>query len=174
MSLVEFLLARIAEDESVARSLTSTAWVEGIERSGSPGRWRGIAAHIVSDATAVDSAGIIPDDAEVLRGSRQAVTHAARHDPARVLAECAAKRRLIEHETASRVLHHDTPWAEQFYAKGAHRLIGQYGEVIASNPADVEALIREYSDAVADTPVLRIMALAYATHPDYDTEWAPH
>ena len=93
---------------------------------------------------------------------------------ARVLAECAAKRRLIEHETASHILQHDTPWAEQFYAKGAHGLIGQYGEVIASNPADVEALIRGYSDAVADTPVLRIMALAYATHPDYDTEWAPH
>ena len=170
MNITEFLLARIAEDEAVARSLTSTAWVEGIERSGSPGRWRGIAAHIVSDATAVDSAGIIPDDAEVLRGSRQAVTHAARHDPARVLAECEAKRRILELHQAWPVLVETPPKFDP--------AVMDLTTVSFRVPQRLAWLTQqEYRERFGDEPptgpMLAALAAVYADPPDYNPAWRP-
>ena len=64
VSLSDFLLARIAEDEAVARALD---WMP---------RW--VMAHdLVSAPTGVTE-------------------HIIRHDPRRVLAECEAKRRIVE------------------------------------------------------------------------------
>jgi hypothetical protein len=60
--LAEFLLARIAEDEAVARE--AVRWSEGASQWGDSGE---------------------PD-----------WEHIARHDPARVLAECDAKRRIVQ------------------------------------------------------------------------------
>jgi hypothetical protein len=66
MNLAEFLLARIAEDEAVAR-----------------------AAHVT---TALPP---IWDTGQFYGPSVPASAHIARHDPARVLAECGAKRNVI-------------------------------------------------------------------------------
>ena len=63
MTLAEFLLARIAEDEQVARSSLAT------HEEGEPWGY-----------------GHLPDDGP----------HIARWSPARVLAECAAKREIVE------------------------------------------------------------------------------
>jgi len=63
--LVDFLLARIAEDEAVARKASV----------GSP-QWHQTAGDRIAP-------------------------HVARWDPARVLAECEAKRRVVERETRS-------------------------------------------------------------------------
>ena len=68
MNLDEFLLARIAEDKRVAMDAA------GDDRQG---RW-------TADAVGDGPAG--PHSAE----------HVVRHDPARVLAECAAKRRIVQ------------------------------------------------------------------------------
>jgi len=67
MTLAEFLLARIAEDEVVAR------------------------AAMVDDG--LIRAAIRANDAA--KGRAADVAHIARHDPARVLAECEAKRRIM-------------------------------------------------------------------------------
>jgi hypothetical protein len=68
--------------------------------------------------------------------------HIARQDPARVQREVDAKRRLLDDLL---------PLLEQ-----ADRLIeGEYGS----------------GDDVADR-LLRLLALPYATHPDYDPEWS--
>jgi hypothetical protein len=66
VTLTEFLLARIAEDEWVA---------EGARRT-SGGEWLPVWLDTPFDARMDD--------------------HIARHDPARVLAECEAKRRIVE------------------------------------------------------------------------------
>ena len=68
--LAQFILARIAEDE--------TAALEAEEARGSRG-W------LLADDM-VDYGATPPAVAE----------HIARHDPARVLAECEAKRRIVE------------------------------------------------------------------------------
>lgn len=80
MDLADFLLARIAEDAEAARAaLDSTA------------------AHGVAD-TGFDEAS---------EGARPAVVrHIARHDPARVLAECNAKRRIVEFYGGPKGLHY--------------------------------------------------------------------
>ena len=66
-SLTDFLLARIAEDEAVARASDPAVWVSGLA-------WR-VARVERSGATAA---------------------HIARHDPARVLAESESKRAIVE------------------------------------------------------------------------------
>ena len=84
MTLTEFLLARIAEDETVAEAAAAHApggeWRaydpdEGTERAGRFG--------------CVVTGGMHPT------AWPQHAAHIARHDPARVLAECEAKRRIV-------------------------------------------------------------------------------
>ena len=83
--LVEFLLARIAEDEEAARAAVD---------QGTP-RWAvgGGGEYVHPDPP--------PGNSYVATGPwggglGPAADHIARHDPARVLAECEAKRRIVE------------------------------------------------------------------------------
>lgn len=77
MTIVEFLLARIAEDEAAARASGGISWtVNGDEWS-----------RTVTDASVVYDKG--------LPASAQA-EHIARHDPPRVLTECDAKRLIVQ------------------------------------------------------------------------------
>jgi len=71
MSIVEFLEARLAEDEAMARAASH-------QKVAGPfhGDWRRDSFHLSSM-------------------EREDAAHIARHDPARVLAECAAKRAII-------------------------------------------------------------------------------
>jgi len=109
MRIDEFVLARVAEDEVVARSA------------------------IADGEGARDWAGT--------EGATDA--HIARHDPARVLAECAAKRAILADHTPAddgrcglcSDLYCVTPW-----------------------------------DGICD--VARPLAAVYADHPDYDPAWA--
>jgi Family of unknown function (DUF6221) len=87
MTLTEFLMARIAEDEAVARAVTPGPW--WIEKTSS---------HMDTETWAVA-------DIERFRGYTNHVSvgedkplaeYIARHDPARVLAECEAKREIIK------------------------------------------------------------------------------
>jgi Family of unknown function (DUF6221) len=77
-TLTDFLLARIAEDERAARAASH-------QKVAGPfhGHWR-------SDSALLSANG-------ALEASDR--THIARHDPARVLAECEAKRQLLSDET---------------------------------------------------------------------------
>ncbi len=115
-NLVEFLRARLDEDELAAR-----------------------------DA--------IPDDdrwnsAMVAAWERDPVTatHIARWNPARVLAEVEAKRRIID------------------YCESAI----EAGGIKPGSTWNDDAAGAEVGEAV-----LHLMALLYAGHPDYDPAWAP-
>jgi hypothetical protein len=102
MTLADFLLARIAEDEG---------WAGGIheEDCDPPGCTCG--------------------------------------DPARVLAECEAKRRIVElHDRGHECSQYD-----------------HHGEVDSCT----------YAHDFDDCSTLRLLALPYASHPDYQTEWKP-
>jgi hypothetical protein len=79
MDLSEFLLARIGEDEEAAQAAT-------------PGPWE---ARPYWSASLDDSWASVPDIMPEPIDARDA-SHIARWDPARVLAECAAKRRIVE------------------------------------------------------------------------------
>lgn len=84
--LVDFLLAAIAEDERIATSTTPVPerrlWVVG-ELGGDAAVERAAGEGMVNDFVARE---MWDKDAE----------HVSRWDPARVLAECEAKRRILE------------------------------------------------------------------------------
>lgn len=74
--LVEWLRGVLADDEAAARAAT-------------PGHW-GASGHSV----------ITSDDIEIIEASRADSAHIARHDPAQVLADVAAKRKILDAYTA--------------------------------------------------------------------------
>lgn len=88
MTLTEFLLARIAEDEGLARScevIHWRSWVEGRDGRGADSALF-MNVHKADGSAFVDVYGWPTDETQ---------DHAARHDPARVLAECKAKREIV-------------------------------------------------------------------------------
>lgn len=90
MDLVTFLLARLDEDEQVARSATSGPWSVRPETRSAHSSLYGEADVDGPDGRAVaydrDGGCTSTEDAQ----------HIVRHDPARVLADVEAKRRIVE------------------------------------------------------------------------------
>lgn len=82
MTLTEFLLARIAEDEADAREADSGRWLP--EDKGITFEWDADDWH--DDET----------QARLRADTRANQNHIANWHPARVLAECEAKRRIVE------------------------------------------------------------------------------
>lgn len=102
MSITDFLNARLAEDEEVARAAAESK----LMHNAAP--WPAVKA---SDTWVADHGMIYSDPAEgeewghmlydnegaeALSMPAEAAAHIARHDPARVLVECAAKRAIVE------------------------------------------------------------------------------
>lgn len=116
-ALVAFLLDRLAEDEHTARAAGSDCGPEWRETDGFDG-------------------GPI---------SEVEARHIARHDPARVLADVAAKRRIID-------LHAHCP--EQ-----------------AWDGSNITGDCRECIDEHYPCGTLRLLALPFADHPDYREEF---
>ncbi len=83
-----------------------------------------------------------------------AAGHIARHDPARVLREVAAKRRIMElHQEG---LSNDFPMGVE----------PAEGDILCMT-CDDRALKQYYP-----CPTLRLLALPYADHADYRADWA--
>jgi len=123
MTLAEFLLARIAEDEKAAADCDAasgyTIWEH--DSDGEVGTANALVSHPVRVAYA---------------------EHIAKHDPFRVLAECEAKRRIVALSQVEGTA--QFPNYEGGYESG-------------------------WEDASSDA--VRLLALPYADHPDYQPEW---
>jgi hypothetical protein len=124
-NLDEFLLARIAEDKRIA---TDAA------RAGGRDHW-----------TTADLPGCGPPH-------DRAAEHVSRNDPARVLAECTAKRRLV---LACRDIRPDLAF------------LGARPRGLADFPLPPT---NEHQLAAL---TLALLALPYADHSDYRKEWRP-
>jgi hypothetical protein len=107
-ALADFLLARIAEDEALARQVITDIdadeqgrweWVEYPYEGGSPQRLGSLAE---------SKSGYDPG-----WGWTELVNH---YDPARVLAECEAKRRIVERylDTKAEAERHDNEYAAEW------------------------------------------------------------
>ena len=146
MTLTEFLLARLAEDEAAAKAASAISKWDAEARDhvkvpAAPAIWvtaDGYGSGAVERTNGdPHDVGIVvydegcPNDAEA--------THIARHDPARVLADVESKRRIVEMFSGN--LHER--WDDGFEA---------------------EKIGRE---------VLRALAAVYADHPDYQEAWKP-
>lgn len=126
-TLTSFLLARIAEDETSAR--------RGAEHLGSIGFYE----HPLAAA-----------EVEGIYSGREPIAPAYEFSPDRVLAECEAKRRIVEiHELAN---------ADQ-------------GGGVGCMHCDWD---REWGmPTTGGCDTLRFLALPYASHPDYNPDWRP-
>ena len=136
MTITDFLLARIAEDEAAARGCLEYG----------EGRWRWIDPLGKVKQALVDERDVtvLPSAWGDVYPSVSVADHIARHDPARTLRECEAKRRIVErHEI---IEYRSLEWYSLTDMK-----IGEYIE-------------REET--------LRILASVYSDHPDYSDEWA--
>lgn len=131
MTITEFLLARIAEDEADAQ--------DALERGF--GGWEWLA-----------DAGI----------NHEARTHIVRWHPARVLAECEAKRQIVE-------LHASTgdKWEAACVVCAVE--VADY----ASDGQGGESYDPRLSHAAWPCATLRHLAAVYSDHSDYRDEWRP-
>jgi hypothetical protein len=136
--LADFLRARLDEDEAVAQATGAKS-----ERELSLGRWTQV------DMTVRSEAGHLV----VKHSWPQEIAHIVRHDPARVLADVAAKRAIVdEHALLDPPPEPDDDWP-----------------LVCRRCED-----RRRHDAMRwPCPTLRHLAAVYADHPDYDQEWAP-
>lgn len=132
MDLKTFLLARIEEDEAVAR--------EAVDKDG---RWHVDQRHPLDEAVVQGDIHIYDEGGHT---AGQAL-HIARHDPARVLAECAAKRAIVEQAEDATGLD---------MSVDNDRLVGERDMKVEPYCGDV---------------ILAALAAVYADHPDYQKEW---
>jgi hypothetical protein len=100
VTVTEFLLARLAEDEAVAREAALTVGWDGFgdQRVRSGQQWV-YSYHVVKrvrDDGPTDRRTVADCGSFVGMGT---APHVARWDPARVLAEVEAKRRIVEHHS---------------------------------------------------------------------------
>lgn len=129
--LTAFLLARLEEDEqgavAIFRDHTWSAYREGGD-----------------DGWAVE--GAHSGDPSCIVGDEAMANHIARHDPARVLADVAAKRKLVE-----------------------------FWSLAYRNPKDAARFSGADWDRVRGGGqwTLKLLALPYADHPDYHENWKP-
>ncbi|SDT41790.1 hypothetical protein SAMN04489743_2825 [Pseudarthrobacter equi] len=135
-SLIDFLLARIAEDESFVQRIIAATYCDH------NAEWR-------CDSSAVLSIGDEKLDSLIPTCCAVVGDFAARFDPARILAECAAKRAVVElHEGEIQIIH-----------TGASAMSGDplaHGLVIKSE----------------GRVILEALATVYSSHPEYQSDWA--
>jgi hypothetical protein len=141
--LIAFLRARLDEDEQVVRAATPGPWQDGGGYVTDTGP-HGPNAQITDYGT---------QDGE--QGSADSA-HIARWDPARVLAEVDAKRRILAEY-------------EQTVTRAA--------DMEPGTPETYTRRLREWSEQRAQMTalngVLRLLTLPYADYPDYRPEWRP-
>ena len=135
-SLVDFLLSRIAEDEAVARACAEAF----------PSPWdvvdRGHSATVKADAPNFWVVSAIDQEQETPgRWPGEHLEHIALHDPARVLAQCAAYKAIVEehHKVRDQIelenLKRGPTWGCVCYGGWPCRTIRALASIWADHPA---------------------------------------
>lgn len=144
LGIAAFIEARLAEDEATARAATAGPWLidEGDEKPD----------HSLTIKGGPDQLPDVPGRETVVYSpyiwdeTRPDFAHIARHDPARVLAEIAAKRAVVkEHAPADSIV---------MICRTCSR-------------RDLSEWYGEYFPC----PTLRLLAAPYADHPNFRPEW---
>ena len=133
MTLTDFILARIAEDEAAVCAWDS----DGAAQVAS--MWTGLEPGYATVASGRPASGWFADGREVEDARHVEVLY----NPARVLAECEAKRAIVQ----------------------------GWGQFLAGAPEWAEREMPSVLRMARMT--LHALALPYADHPDYRQEWKP-
>jgi len=164
--LAAWLLDRIAEDEAVARAATPGPWVDtGTVLAGvSTPEYRTVAECNSTHWYVGDEDYSYPAEPEEAANA----AHIARWDPARVLAECQAKRAIIRLHQSWPVLVEQSPKFEQGddLSTVTMRLTRQIAWLTQQEYRE------RFGYEPPTTPILRAMAAVYADRDGYDPAWA--
>lgn len=150
--IVDFLNARLDEDEQVARA--ATARQPSIPRDVPRGTWTFDDDEDKPRVQGISSGCVYTAQAEMI--------HIARHDPARVLREVEAKRRILARHCKP---HENSPW-------------GSWWAELQDSPQPCigcgfgGACDDPWTEDINDCPELCDLAAIYSDHPDYRQEWA--
>jgi hypothetical protein len=128
-TISDFLLARIAEDEATAKAAAA-------------------GEALLTSLRSIKASAWVPDGE---------ITHIVRWDPARVLAECEAKRRLVELHAIQVERDRQSPFDPATGAERSEWAVDLYCDVCG------------WVSVACDT--LHALASVYADHPDYQQEW---
>lgn len=149
MRIVEFIEARLAEDEAIATAVGAMGmeWCAELnddydDDSKELPYQIGMSGGSVTHRFATDA---------WFEADRPPLYHAARHDPARVLREVAAKRALIE-----------------AIFSNASDVDGEWGD--GHTPAEIRAGICADHGSRSAASFLNVMATVWSDHPDYPGE----
>lgn len=129
MGIVEFLEARIAEDEAVARGVASD------------GEWTSGSTYGMFVSIEARSWTVVSGEWE-----RRDANHIARHDPARILREVAAKRAIIKAYVDADIKAHDT--------------YNFHEDILNGESNGLETAVEA-------------LAICWSDHPDFNEEWRP-
>lgn len=148
--LVEFLRARFDEDEHTARAATPAPWRHGLFglTSGADLGTARFEDAVFAGPTGHDAVRVAGTGEVREEQTAEDAIHIARHGPARVLAEVAAKKQILDE--------HICPCPEPD--------CGDCGACSGEHHAD---------PTTAPCRTVRLLALTYADHPDYREEWRP-
>jgi len=151
--LLEFIEARLRDEESEALAATPGPW-----------RWVDPGGRYKQALTGADGELVAPIAVGDVYPSKYDAAFIARHDPARVLRDIQAKRRLLaEHE---RVLLHKGAGADHFVTAWVCRTCGGSDASYDDGTPCMRA-------AKYPCRTLRLLALPFADHPGYDPSWSP-
>jgi Family of unknown function (DUF6221) len=134
-TIVEFLTARYDEIEAAARAAT-------------PGPWGTNPQFDEGFVTDSDGSYLVYSEGTV---DIPTAAHIALHDPAYVLADIAAKRKILEEHVPFR---------------------GEYDKITGCETCSYRDDWEELQVEMP-CPTMRLLALPFADHPDYQGEWAP-
>lgn len=172
MALIEFLNARLAEDEAVARAIRGDGpgiWAVADDPHGTymevlgalradakpgDGYWHaGLVTWVLDSMT--DYRGFPLDPDEIRPTYLALATHIARHDPAGVLRRVAAGRRVLARHKAAGPSRYRTT-REELNCEGCG-WEGEHGDPVTEN--------------IDNCPELRDLASIWADHDDYPPRW---
>lgn len=123
MTITEFLKARIAEDERAARDATEGPWEVKPTKGGDQPWITEVGSDYWLARTSSDPGSARDANAQ----------HIARHDPSRVLAECAAKRAILEQRKGSDSSMNDDEWT-MGYSDANYDALYAIASVYAGHP----------------------------------------
>jgi hypothetical protein len=153
-AFLDFIAARIAEDEAVAEEAIDPArpgthWQWAIpDDLGDPDAPRWLRTTEVFPTTSgVGSLPGFPLGFEFKAEPARGMEHIARHDPARVLADCQAKRAILDlrHRWHQQALQSPEP---------------PFGDVLRAQVTAIDTVLHTWAAAV------------HSGHPDWRSEWA--
>jgi len=168
VTIVEFIEARLAEDEEIAQSAidperpgTHWCWEDGERNPLQPGvEVEGLDTQAISLRTVEEyptrHVGPLPAFiiGQVEARQQGGLWHIARHDPARVLEEVKAKRDILA----------VAAWAEK---------IADINEPVDfERPEEIHSSGYRLGQWHGYKAVLHALAAPYSQHPDYQQEWA--